>query len=109
MKNTIEYLEDAKEKLGVSSDYALAKKLEISRFAVSRYQAGQRVIDDMTATKIANVLGIDPFTVIAQANLEREKSEQGKKFWMDVLSRVATVAIALPYLRMIIDKVCILC
>jgi transcriptional regulator with XRE-family HTH domain len=79
--NTIRYIEEAKEKLGVSSDYAIAKKLGISRQAFSQYKHGERIIDDYTAAKLAEVLGVEPIEVIAAANAEREKDSAKVEFW----------------------------
>ena len=75
------YLDDAKKKLGIESDYALAKLTGISQEAVSRYRTGSRVMDDYTAAKLAEVLEIDPLEVIATANADREKDEERANFW----------------------------
>ena len=95
---TTDYIDAAKEKLNISSDYAFSKWLGVTRNTISNYRQGIRVIDDMTATKLADIVGINPLIVIAQANLEREKSETGKKFWKEILGRVACVVVALPCL-----------
>lgn len=79
--NTINYIEAAKRKLGITSDYAIAKELGMSKAAFSRYKTGGRVIDDYTAAKLAEVLGIEPIEVIAAANAEREKDSAKVAFW----------------------------
>lgn len=81
MKSTVEYIKEAKSKLGISSDYALSKELGLTKQAISKYQAGERVMDDYTAAKIANVLEINPLEPIAAANAEREKDSQKADFW----------------------------
>ncbi|MCU7810701.1 MAG: helix-turn-helix domain-containing protein [Candidatus Thiodiazotropha sp. (ex Notomyrtea botanica)] len=105
---TIEYIDKAKKSLGISSDYAFAKWLGVGRNAVSNYRNNIRTINDATAVKIADVLKIDPIEIIAQANLEREKNPENKKFWKDFLSRVAGLVIALPAGIEVLQR-CILC
>lgn len=78
---SIKYLDDAKIKLGISSDYALAKLTGISQEAISQYRTGKRIMDDYTAAKLAEVLDIEPLEVIATANAEREKDETKANFW----------------------------
>ena len=96
MKSTIEYLIEVKKKLGIASDYGLAKALETSQQAVSRYMTGQRVIDDYIAGKSAQILGISELEVIAAANAEREKDVDRKAFWSNLyltLTQTAAAAI----------------
>lgn len=81
MKTTVQYLNEAKERLGITSDNALAKHLKIARSAISQYQHGHRIIDDYAAVRIAEILGINPMDVIATANYEREKAPERKDFW----------------------------
>jgi transcriptional regulator with XRE-family HTH domain len=81
MKSTLEYLNEAKEALGITSDYGMAKWLNVSAQAVSKYKRGERVIDDYAAVKIAEALKIDPLEVITAANFEREKDDGRKAFW----------------------------
>ena len=81
MKSTVEYIKEAKDKLGISSDYALSKELGLTKQAISKYQTGERVMDDYTAAKIANVLEINPLEPIAAANAEREKDAAKVDFW----------------------------
>jgi transcriptional regulator with XRE-family HTH domain len=97
MKRTIEYLDEAKEALGLTSDYSLAKWLNVKQNTVSQYRTGARVIDDYAAARIAEALKIDPLEVIAAANYEREKDEGRKTFWEHFSQHrmVAGVALAL--------------
>lgn len=90
---SIKYLDDTKKKLGVSSDYALAKQTGISQEAISQYRNGKRVMDDYTAAKLAEVLEIDPLEVIATANADREKDENRANFWR-VLAKKRAAPIA---------------
>lgn len=92
MKTTIDYLNEAKERLGIESDYKLAKWLELPRETVSGYRTGRRTIDDYAAVKIAEALNVPPIQIIAAANAEREKDDRKRSFW-EQMARGATVGI----------------
>ncbi len=80
--NTQEYLKAAKRKLEAKTNAELARALGLSRPALTRYDQGeQRVIDDYTAARVAELLDIDELEVIAQANAEREKDTTKRAFW----------------------------
>jgi len=91
--NTIKYLQDAKCKLQIESDYALAKRLGITTAAISQYQTGKRVIDPYTAAKLAEVLEIDPMEIVAAAEEEREKDEKKREFWRTLSRKLAGTAL----------------
>ena len=96
--NAINYLEKAKEKLGIKSDYALAKWLGISRFSLSSFTTGRRPLDDYTATRIAEALGINPMEIIAARNAEREKDETRKEFWRRIFTGSLTACLVMGIL-----------
>ncbi|MBM2883865.1 hypothetical protein JFK97_05635 [Chromobacterium phragmitis] len=83
MKQSIEYLQDAIEKLGVESDTKAAEALKISKQAICSYRSGERIMDDFTCIMVAKTLGIDGMEVIAAAQMEREKSEERREIWAD--------------------------
>lgn len=89
---TTEYLAAVRRKMGLSRSAEVARLLELSEAAVSRYESGARVMDDYTAARVAEVLGIDPLTVIAQANAEREKDGEKRQFW-ERLAHAAVVVL----------------
>lgn len=88
MKSTRDYINEAKQELGLKSDYKMAKWLDVSTAALTRYQSGKRTIDDYAAVRIAEALKISPIEIIAAANFEREKEGKRKEFWRD-LNRAA--------------------
>jgi transcriptional regulator with XRE-family HTH domain len=83
--NTIEYLAACKRRLGIESDYALAKALGISHSAICGYRAGRSRIDDEVALSIAQILRLNPLEVIAQANAERAKTPEARARWEGLL------------------------
>jgi transcriptional regulator with XRE-family HTH domain len=68
---TKDYLNAVKRRLGLTSDYAVAKALNLSRKSVSRYMLGHGVPDALAAFRIAAALEIDPAGVVAFMELER--------------------------------------
>jgi predicted transcriptional regulator len=76
---TKELLLECKVRLKVSSDYAVAKALEIDRATVSHYMKGTRKADEYACFKIAECLGRDPAQVIAEVNAEND-TKQGVYF-----------------------------
>jgi len=95
MKTTVDYLNEAKQRLGLSSDYQAAKWLGVSTAALARYQSGQRTIDDYAAARIAEALGKEPIEVIAIANMEREKASERREFWKKIATGTKTTALML--------------
>ncbi|UZR29433.1 helix-turn-helix domain-containing protein [Methylococcus mesophilus] len=93
MKTTHDYIEAAKQALNLPSDYAMAKYLGVNKSAASNWKHGKNVIDDYTAVRIADALGIDPLEVIAAANLEREKDAKRQELWRKVYSRCAAAGL----------------
>jgi len=83
---SLEYLEAVKERLGITSDYALAARLGITRSAVSKFQKGAVFGDDVALT-VAEILQLNPLVVIASANAERSKTDEQKARWMDVVEK----------------------
>lgn len=79
--NTLEMLDAAKKMHSIRSDYELARTLDCSTAQISQYRTKKRTMDDYTAARIAELLGIDEMLVIAQANAEREKDEAKREFW----------------------------
>ena len=92
MKTTAEYLDDAKTKLNVSSDYALAKALDISRQAISNYRHNQRVFDNFTCMKIAQATEISMATIIADMEMQRETDEKRREAWENYMKRLGGIA-----------------
>lgn len=85
MKTTIEFLDAVKEKLGIDSDYALAKRLGFSLSGMSNYRTGRRILDDDAALAVATALEVHPFEVIAAANAERAKTPEMRARWMGLI------------------------
>lgn len=82
-------LDDAKAKLGAASDYALAKQTGIKKEYISLYRSGQRTPDAYACARLAEVLEIDPFELLAQVEAATEKNEERRTYWKQVTARIA--------------------
>ena len=87
--NTLEYMAACKERLGITSDYALAKKLGLSQTGLSNYRTGRSRMDDDVALKVSEILGIAPIVVIAHANAERAKTAEQKARWLSLVEKIS--------------------
>ena len=100
--NTLEYLAAVKEKLNITSDYALAKALDISQARISAYRKGREHPDVYTCIKVAIALGIDPTLVIAEIEQQNERNTKKAAFWRDFVlhysKHAAAVMLALTLL-----------
>ena len=85
MKTTVEWLDAVKARLDLPSDYAAAKALGVTRSAISGYRTGRSVFDEKTAIRAAEILGVDPFEVIACAHAESSRDERTKAIWTHAL------------------------
>jgi plasmid maintenance system antidote protein VapI len=97
MNTTQKYLTRVKASNGGISGYRAALILGISHSAISAYQTGQRQMNDETATKMANYLGIDPVLVVAEVQLEGAKTRESRQLWsriLDLSTRVPALAVA---------------
>jgi len=85
--NTLEYLDACKTRLGIESDYALAKALKVTQSTVSSYRIGRSRIDDEVALTVSEILGLNPMQVIAAANAERAKTPEAKARWTGIMEK----------------------
>jgi predicted transcriptional regulator len=92
MKTTNEWLDQAKRKRGLASDYMLAKSLGVQTSVISHYRARRRFLDAMMAAKVAELAGVDPIQVIASAEAERAKSQDVINFWKRLAACVVIAA-----------------
>ncbi|MBV6324377.1 hypothetical protein [Duganella violaceipulchra] len=82
--NTQEYLDAVKNRLGIDSDYALAKRLGIRQSTLSGYRARNGQMDDEIAAKVADLLGIHPGLVMLDMHRARAKTPVEASIWQDI-------------------------
>lgn len=88
--NSCDFIDALKAAYGLTSDYQAAKKLGISTTTISSYRAHRSFLSDDIALKIADLLEVDPLTVLACVNAERnEKSGSAAvfDFWANLAER----------------------
>ncbi|ABG40485.1 hypothetical protein Patl_1967 [Paraglaciecola sp. T6c] len=84
MYKSMQLIDMLRHKYRLRSDNTVAKKLGVSRSAVSRYRNQTGSIDDKLAVEIAEMLSLDPFEVIASMRCERAARNNCPKdisFW----------------------------
>lgn len=84
---TSEYLDKCKIALGVQSDYALAKALEIPTQRIADFYKGKRWPDAYACARIALALKLDPFEVLADIEQQAAKTESRAAFWRGFIGR----------------------
>lgn len=68
---TIDYLDALRVRLGLPSDYALAKRLGVRPSCISNYRTKTSVFDSAIALKVADLLGRDRAEVYLDIEAER--------------------------------------
>jgi transcriptional regulator with XRE-family HTH domain len=89
MKSTEMYLDEVKERLGLPSDYALAKALQCTRASISGYRSGRTLPDDLVCARIAAALNVEPMEVIAATNYQRSKTDEARTLWESIWGKAA--------------------
>lgn len=87
--DTVQYVDAVKKELGISSDYAVAKALGVSKQAVSRYMKGNGYFDDYVAIRVARTLRIDPLKVITDVNIQRADNPEVKAVWLGLMEKIS--------------------
>lgn len=90
MKSTCDYLDDLAVMTNTGSDYAISKLLGVSTSRISNYRCKRNAFDDEAAFKAAQLLGVDPMIVIAEANAERAHKEETRQFWKDTYKKLTS-------------------
>ena len=89
---TVSLADRVKLLIGKDSQYALAKFLNISRPAISRWYDGTSVMDDDTAVRCAFAVGLDPEHVLCWLQVERmEKrgNDNLSQYWRHIAEQIA--------------------
>lgn len=95
MKPT-EYIDAVKARLKIESDYELAKRFGVGRARITEMKSGVRPVPLDVAFKLAITLELDPATVVADLESQREKNPTRRAFWDSFTShaRAAVVLVA---------------
>jgi transcriptional regulator with XRE-family HTH domain len=88
---TLEYCVALKRRLKITSDYELAKRLDVSKTTISNYTTGRRAFDVSMSVRVAEMLELDPLKVIADTELERGTNDE---LWSRIAKKVAVFTFA---------------
>jgi transcriptional regulator with XRE-family HTH domain len=94
---TSEYLDAARSRAGIPSDYALAARLGVSRGAVSNWRVGRGFPEPLYAFRLAELADVDPARLVADLELqraEREHRDATAAGWRSILQRISGAAAA---------------
>lgn len=89
-------LDEVKSKLGISSDYRLAKELEMTTHSIANYRHGRSRPDDLTLSRLAqlaNIPAADIDLLAVQLQAERASTEEAKALWSRIAARLQGGAI----------------
>ncbi|MBK6279108.1 MAG: hypothetical protein IPF57_13655 [Gammaproteobacteria bacterium] len=86
-----EWIDKAAEKMGGASDYALAKRMRLTRGGISSYRRGRTHMDDDACIAVAEILDIDPIKVIADQQAERAKTDRARAFWKRTAAKAVVI------------------
>ncbi|BAK77084.1 helix-turn-helix domain protein [Pseudogulbenkiania sp. NH8B] len=87
MKTFADYVEQIKEKHGVTSTYAVAKMLGVSQGNMSNMIHERSNVPNLIRCRVADLLEIDPTEVIASLEWQREDKEEVRDYWKSVFFR----------------------
>lgn len=93
MRST-DYVDALRVKLNCRSDYELSKRLGIAHNVIGRYRKGG-TFDNSFCVRAAELLGVEPFEVIADMELERAKTDAQREQWAKVMQRFSRIAAGL--------------
>lgn len=98
MENIRIFLDAIKQRNGITSDYALAKKLELPTQRISDYYKGKAAPDEFACLKIAQALDKPLNEVIAAVKMDTEKDEARREVWRKYYKRLGGVAASISLL-----------
>lgn len=93
MSATTDLLDRWKAVNEIESDYAAAKKLEVSRATISNWRNGGSM-DTATVMLIARDLHIDERAALAHVNMDRPLTKRDRNIWSRYCARVCVAALA---------------
>lgn len=90
-----DYFNAAKERLNITSDYELAKRIGTSDKHMPAMRKGTRAVPLDVAYRLAITLELDPALVVADLESQREKNENRRAFWAGFISHARAAAVML--------------
>lgn len=82
--NTIEYLNLAKTAYGVTSDYALAQKMGVTRSYISRFMSGKMHLTDEMCLMLAPKIGVHAGLMMLDMHRLRSNTPVESTVWQEI-------------------------
>lgn len=89
MKKISMYLDELIEAGTVKNDSETARRIGVTRAAVSDWRVGRRAPDDDQAVKLADLLRKDAGELLAECGAARAKSPETRRAWERIAARMA--------------------
>jgi len=90
MDTTNVLIDRCKASIGATSDYRLAKVLNISKTTVTHWRNGRSRPDDLMVIRMAGLMRRDPAAVIAELHAERAKCAETRNLWMRIAAQLSS-------------------
>jgi transcriptional regulator with XRE-family HTH domain len=90
-----ELLDNAKDRLNLGSDLALAERLAVTRSLVSRWRKGDTPLADDRIAQLCALAKADGPEWMARIHAEKAQSPAERALWSKMLTRLAAAAILL--------------
>lgn len=91
MSAVTDIIDTAKERAGITSDNALAIRMEVTRAAVSAWRNGKAYPDEVSCAKLADLAGLRLNHVLGTIGEARAISREAKAVWRRLASAAAVV------------------
>lgn len=92
MTKVIELLNKVKTAKNITSDYALAKALDVPNQRICDYYKGNRIPDEYVCLQIAKALGLNYDVISAMVRMEAEKDEKSRNAWREYYKSIGGIA-----------------
>lgn len=95
MKKISMYLDELVDSGTVKNDSDTARRIGVTRAAVSDWRTGRRAPDDDQAVKLTELLGKDPGELLAECGAARAKTPATRQAWERIAARMASYSITI--------------
>jgi len=100
MSKQTDYMDLAMKSAGITSDYALAKRIGVTRQYVSMLRRERRPVSEEIAEALGDVIGVAGIVIYAEVQAERAKTKEKRRFWREAVAAVSAgclvVALLIP-------------
>jgi hypothetical protein len=86
---TPEYLDLARQQLGLPSDYALQKPLGVTKQQLSRWRTGVDSFSNVAALRIAELTSLQAERVLIDAQIEKAKTPEEQAIWRSIMEKIS--------------------